>query len=366
MTETVLKMAKWKVRMYQEGDEEGIIKFMNLVWPQFEHTMEHWLWKYKNNPFGFLLIVADCKNEIVGQMGSLLVDLKIGDTIMKGSQRVDLAVHPKFRRQGVTETMEKFMRVRAAEEDMPISYAFPNEPSYYFGVIKMGWFDICKVPELILFLNTYNVIKRKYERLGKVKLISYFSKIVDSLISAKTIKDSGAPIRERLKTYDVSAFDDHVDEFWKRVSASFNVGVVRSSKYLNWRYFMRPNADYKAFLVKDDNQIEGYIILSVRKLEYGKEGYILDALASTQSICRQLLHLAIEYFSRREVDIIKCWMLKDHFWHKILKENGFIPNFFNPRQQTRLVAQIYSPKLLEFYKNASKKWYITYGDWDVP
>jgi len=358
-------MKEWKVRMYQEGDEESIIQLMKLVWPQFEHTIEHWRWKYQNNPLGYLLVVAECKNEIVGQTASLGVDLMIDNSIIRGSQGCESAVHPEFRRQGMLETMEKFMRKKSAEEGIPISYGFPNEPLYY-GLIKSGWFDVCMVPELIFCIDTYNVIKRRYRRLGKFQVVSYFSKFADELFSLRRDEGSKALNRDHLKTQEVVSFDEHIDKFWEKVSSKFTLGVVKTSKYLNWRYLKKPRSDYKAFIVEDDSQIEGYVVLSIRKVKHGKEGYIADAHASCDGTGRHLLHAAMEYFIKQKVDIIKCWMLKDFFWHKILKQNGFVNNFFNsPREQTRLVARINTPNFLESYKNSLRKWYVTYGDWDV-
>jgi hypothetical protein len=70
-------MKQWKVRIYQEGDETGIIDLMNLVFRQTKYDMEYtreramkfWSWKYKTAPRGFLTVVADDHGKLVGHIG---------------------------------------------------------------------------------------------------------------------------------------------------------------------------------------------------------------------------------------------------------------------------------------------------------
>ena len=91
----------WKVRMYQEGDEIGIVSLVNLVFPSSEYRMRCWLWEYKNNPYRFLTVVAEHKGKIVGHMGLFLIDVKVGNRVIRRSQACDLCVHPDFRHQGM-------------------------------------------------------------------------------------------------------------------------------------------------------------------------------------------------------------------------------------------------------------------------
>ena len=50
------------VRPYQPGDEEGLVELLDLVfapWPDRDlrcTAVEHWRWKYLDNPFGVNMV----------------------------------------------------------------------------------------------------------------------------------------------------------------------------------------------------------------------------------------------------------------------------------------------------------------------
>lgn len=54
-------------------------------------------------------------------MALLPVEMRIGDKIVKGSQAVDLIVHPEFRRKGIFLAIGRFITNDAGEKE-DISY----------------------------------------------------------------------------------------------------------------------------------------------------------------------------------------------------------------------------------------------------
>lgn len=355
--------------MYREGDETGILSLLNLVFPDAQFNIERWLWEYKNNPFGHLEVVAEYNGQIVGHMGFVPVDMKIGDTVVKGSQAVDLAVHPNFRRQGMFLKLGRTLAKKAAEEGMPFTYGVPNETAYY-GHLKYGWFDVCMIPVLISLSNRYNLIKRKIKETRKWDF-SALSKgmwmwghnLLFSILKYDRFEISAV---ENVKINEISSFDERVDVFWKNVSNDYGIITVRDRKYLNWRYFERPNTDYKAFLAEKDGSIEGYMILCTRTFNHEKEGYVVDVLASSEDIFKYLIRVAIEYFKKEKVAHTRCFMLNGHFGYKILKQSGFTRDYISHEWgwRLRLIARINSKQLWGSYISAAKKWYITIGDTD--
>lgn len=349
-----IQMARvWKVRMYREGDETGIVSLFHVV-PGSKYTIKRWFWEYKNNPFGCVETIAECNGQIVGHMGLIQVNMKIGDNIVRGSQAVDLIVHPNFRRQGMFLAIGKTLVKRAAEDGASFSYGFPNVPAYH-GHLKYGWLYVNDIPILMKCLNLSSLIRPR--------LISRDGLIwgVECLLSTYKGKRYQVPTIENPKIHKVSSFDKRLDKFWNSVSKGYGIIVVRSMTYLNWRYFRKPYANYKAFIAEKDGRVEGFMILYVKTFKYQKVGYIVDILAGSRGIFRHLIHAAVEYFTNQKVDFVLCWMLKSHFGYKILKENGFI-QLHNHR---RLIARINSPELLEPYKSAARNWYVTMGDSDL-
>jgi len=345
--------------MYQEDDEIGIVSLINLVSPSNKYNKRRWLWEYKNNPYGFLTVVAEDNGRIVGHMGLVLIDVKVGNKIIRGSQACDLCVHPDFRRQGMFLTIGKTLMRRASEKRVFFTYGFPNEPAYH-GHLKYGWFDVARIPALVTYLDAYRAITEKYEKLRRIDtLTKKFSRFVDYFFSRK--REHELPSIENLRITEASSFDERINEFWNRVSKNYSIIVVRNRNYLNWRYFGRPDLNYKVLLAEDDGHIEGYLVMSTQKSERGKVGYIVDVLSSSKDIFLNLIHTSIEYLSRQSVDSVRCLMTKDHIWYKALKENGFTSYL---QQRLRFIARINSLHFLQQYKTA-KEWYLTYGDSDM-
>lgn len=343
--------------MYQEGDEIGIVDLMNLEVRVSEYSLRRWLWRYKNNPYGFLTVVAEHNGQIVGHMGLFLVDIKVGNKIIKGSQASELFVHPDFRRQGMFLAIGKALMKKALDEGVFLTYGFPNEPAYH-GHLKYGWFDVSMIPVLVTYLNTYEAIKLKAAKLRMAPLTKQFSRFIDYFYSKK--REHKFPSTGNVSITEASCFDEYINEFWNRVSKNYVTIVVRDRKYLNWRYFDRPDVKYSVLLAEKAGQIEGFLVMSTQESERRKVGYIIDVLSTSRDVFLNLVHTSIEYLSRQSVDSIKCLMLKNHIWYKALNEHGFT-SF--PHPKLRLCARINLPHFFQTYTTA-KEWYVTYGDCD--
>ncbi|EMR73439.1 hypothetical protein MCGE09_00525, partial [Thaumarchaeota archaeon SCGC AB-539-E09] len=84
------------IRLYETGDEENIIDLLQLVfegWPRFDlefEPIEHWKWKYLDNPTGLSTITVGVINdEIVSCLLNLPRMIKIGDSVVKAGDALD-------------------------------------------------------------------------------------------------------------------------------------------------------------------------------------------------------------------------------------------------------------------------------------
>ena len=347
----------WKVRLYKEGDEAGIVRLMNLEPREREYLMARWMWRYKNNPYGFITAVGVHDDEIVGHMGLFLMKIKVGDQTIMGSQASELVVHPNFRRQGMFLTIGKTIMKKAFEEKVWLTYGFPNPPAYR-GHLKYGWFDVSMIPVLVTYLNTYEATKNKWTKLkGFDPIMKRFSRFVDYFYSSK--RQRKLPAAENVSITEISSFDERINEFWSRMVKNYSIAVVRNCEYLNWRYFQNPEINYKVFLA-EKNQVEGFLVTAIQESKGRKVGYFIDVLSTSMDVFQNLICATIEHLSRQSVDSIKCLMLKNHVWYKTLKEHGFT-DFTHPK--LRMCARVNSSHFFPPYKMA-KEWYVTYGDCD--
>ena len=355
----------WSVRTYEKGDEDGIFELTKAVYPEKKYNREKWMrwwrWMYIENPAGDSRIwIADHDGKIVGQYPLVLVNMKIGEEIIKGSQNIDLMTHPDYQRQGMFFTLEKKALSEAGKEGINITYGFPNEPAYP-GHLKSGWFDICPLQVMIKPLNWKNTLKLKINNTLLLKIGAIGGRVVEHAI----YQTKKAPIVRDLTITQISSFDDRINKFWiKKVSNQHQIAVIRDKEYLNWRYVDTPDINYTIYLAEERGAICGYIVLRCVKKEDLLFGYIFDITApmDRMEIVHCLLSRAIEYFEDEKVDLVFCKMIANERYCKIFRKNGFISSRFI--KGVGFCAYTSDLKISKTYLKDSKNWFIQLGDSD--
>lgn len=102
------------VRPYFPGDEEEIVKLLELVftgWPHFDLAcipLEHWRGKHQNNPFQTSFIAEALSiGRIIGANQSLPTRIKIGDGIILCVFSANTVVHPDFMGKGIYSKIDE-------------------------------------------------------------------------------------------------------------------------------------------------------------------------------------------------------------------------------------------------------------------
>jgi GNAT superfamily N-acetyltransferase len=363
------------VRKYIKGDEKSYVAFMNSIYLEPRFNLKLWNWEYGNNPFGYIQTFGVSEDRVVGHMGLICVPMKVGNQTIRGSQAVDLAVSRAFRRKGMFIEIGKRLMQDARDEGIAISYGVPSEPAYR-GHVKYGWFYVSEIPVLVKIISrkgfliftleygcayAHNFIKRP-----SFRFIAKFIGLVKNSIKASITRH-----REYLsdsnnfETHEATSFDEQIDEFWEVTSKQYSILVARNSKYLNWRYVMRPNSGYVIRTVTRQNKIEGYAVLSTESHGSlkGKRGYIVDIFARSEKAIYHLLQSAFDYFVEEKVDLVTCWMLKNQMPFGCLSKRGFINDSFISQ---KLICRINTNDegFAELYRRSEKGWFFTIGDSD--
>lgn len=353
----------WIVRLYREGDEQVIFNLMRPEYGMSSRHRSHWYWEHKHNPFGGSLIgVAEHNGQIVGHISFVPLKMKIGENVVVASQGVELIVHPDFRRLGIFSAMEGLLLGEVEKKGILITYSFPTQPVRK-GHSKYGFFDVSNVLVLIKCFDAYNALihKNPIFKKGKFFLRSVLRPF-DSVFRA-FFKTRKMPLIESLRVAEISSFDDRINNFWDSVSREYGILLVRDKKYLNWRYFEKPDQDYKVLVAEKDRRVLGYMVLACEEVKNLKAGCIVDMLVSFNEtdVIQCLISKAIEYFVKEKVDFITCWTLKHSPLYKILKDNGFICS----HSKHTLTARLNSPILSEKFVKDPRNWYVSMGDSDL-
>lgn len=103
------------VRAFDAKDEPAVLDVLKAAFGQWPREIdsiapsEFFRWKHTACPFGpTALLVAEADGRVIGLQGYMPWRLRSGGRTLKTIRRVDLAVHPDYRRMGVS------MKIRAA------------------------------------------------------------------------------------------------------------------------------------------------------------------------------------------------------------------------------------------------------------
>lgn len=343
------------VRKYEEGDEKGILELRKLCFGRtgYDYRMKQWVWEHKENPHGKWIWVVEHNGQIVAHISLVLVRVKVGNKILKSGIAADAMTHPRFQRRRLQQKMYIPSDEGLVKAGIYFSYWFPGEIMLKHG--RQGIDYTCKIPALVKFFDTDETIR---ELIGGRFLAKVLSVFLNPIINV-FFRSKRKPIIEDVKIAEIKQFDDRINDFWEKVSRFFRVIVVRNRKYLNWRYFKRPDSNFKVLLAETDGKIQGYIVFSSK----GGKGFIVDLLVYPHrlDVVQKLVSMTVEKLRDERVQRIVCLMLKNNRFYKVIRTNGFVPT----PSILGFGVSIYLPSQVstEFIRNPDN-WYLTLGDTD--
>ena len=341
----------WSVRIYKEGDEEEILKLRKLCFGSA--NLDEWIWEFKNSPLDSLMMVAESEGQIVGFLSYLFVKMKVKNEILKGSIVCDAMVHPDFRRKGLWRTLNKILWEEAEKKGNGISYSFRKRAS----ALLKEQSAICRVPVLVKFFDTYEEMKKRVGNQFLAKILSIFANSIFRFF----YRTKKCPPVKNLVLSEITEPDDRINSFWVEASTAFKIAIVRDKEYLKWRYFQRPNSNFKVLLAEEGSEILGYIVFSVQRTPDDKIGYIIDIITHPDrpEIIQFLISKAVDRIRKEKVSLILCKMMKNNAYYKVFRENGFFKIL-----GSYLIVRADPSKVPEMFVKDPNNWYLTFGDSD--
>lgn len=288
--------------------------------------------------------------------------MKVKDEVYFTSLSLDTMTHKDYRGQGIFPTLAKGLYNDLGETGIPITYGFPNTYSINGFIKKRDWFEIADVPIYIMPLNFINLINRYL----KIKFLSNFIGNILNFFFNLFLKRYKIP--NKINIEKIKEFDKTFDNLWELVKDEIIIGVIRDSKYLNWRYFQKPEEEYIVFAIKSNELLKGYVVLKIEERFNLKIGLIIDIITDPSNMAYQdyLINYAIFYFKKKKVDIISVIMFPHWRYYESLKRYKFIKiikKFFP--EEIHFGARKNSDNFDFQLVKDPKSWYLTWGDTDV-
>ena len=221
----VARKDSFSIRPYSSGDEGKILPAFNEVFGT-QRTIEHWYWKFKDNPYGSYKI-SDAFSEdgkLVAHYAGYPVPFYCDTDHIPGTflslQIGDTMTRPEVRHigRGKTSILSRTARHFYARycDQVPFTYGFNTGTIKRFGERFLGYQYIDPVPY-------------------RVKKIA-----ASSLLRYPFLKRILSKYHVRM----INAFDRAFDSLFERTAASYRFLVKRESRYLMWRYRDCPDKDY--------------------------------------------------------------------------------------------------------------------------
>ena len=290
------------LRPYEKGDENTILPAFREVF-KAQRSIEHWHWKFRNNPYGAYKIAqaASRSGDLAGHYSGYPVPFYAScgnGKFFLSFQIGDIMTLPGFRRLGLGRTsvlgrITEYFHYKFCVDHIPFLYGFVGGSHRKFGERFLGYQYMSEIPFHVLDIQdamptrATEWIKRKF-----------------CGIRVEAVHDIGPEF----------------DVFFQRASGSYGMLVKRDAQYLKWRYGDCPDNVHRIFALKRFGKLMGWCVFRLRDsvLVWG------DALFQEQGK-RQvpvLLSHVLNVFPG--VQRIEAWFSgKPAWWTEVLRQLGF-------------------------------------------
>lgn len=346
-----------RVEQFKLSDQDALLSFLRLAYADEPRKSEptYWRWHYLENPYtssdDVPLWILKHGSQIVGQMATIPVELKVGNDKTKAIWILDFIILPEYRGQGFGKRL-----MGAARESYGTMIALGFNPQSEAVLRSHKWVALGGVHRYHRLLYPGNAFSEvgKFEPLRKFVNLGY---------APFRLRHTSTPNIADGQIRQVSTFDAAFTDLWDRAATQWQCAVIRSPGYLEWQFGRQPGKQFEVLGAFDQERLLGYVVLFFRKGERHKvapkvaiSDICYDASNSASVIddlLQAALHLALERCAGSMVmDIL------DPVVESRLKPLGF----WRIKNAPRFMAGTSEYQDL-IYRESN--WFLTRGDSDV-
>ena len=364
------------IRAYQPGDEDGIICLMSPMGWQHLKSTDHWRWEYRDCPDGHALIqVAEHDGDIIGHYASLPIPMQCDRAVIPAGKVEGSAVDIRYRGAAARKffpaeenptifgKLIQALFAQADQEHTKLLWGFPNDAAVSVQV-RLGY-DYLKIPRSLLMrpLNPSAVAKRVLAKRVPSKLLSpILASGAATFIRMRNVLAQRVSTGEpTYRVRQVASFDEQIDHLWSRwMKMRHCVTLVRSRKYLSWRFVENPNASYTRWVVEKDDCLTGYLITSAYQRDGYREGSIVDVLVENEEALDALLLRCIDAFKQDKVDVVTVWSIPNNPHHALYERTFQRHGFWISRSSPlHVILRATDGDAMRAYLLDPSHWYLT-------
>jgi GNAT superfamily N-acetyltransferase len=346
-----------RVEQFRKEQTDALLRFLRVAYAGEKRKSEpaFWKWHYLENPNTKIddvpLWVVAYGDEIVGQLATIPVQLKVGSETRPAIWILDFIVREDFRGKGLGKRL-----VLAAREKYSTTITLGiNEQSA--GLFRsMGWMEMGCIHRYQKLLYAGNGLKGAAQippLRGVLNLLS---------MPLRT----GITKAARRNSYAVSAvneFGAEFDDLWERVSRQWLCVARRDARTLAWQFELQPGKKFETIGLYSNKRLVGYAVLFFRKgkSNTGPSKAAISDLCYEQENAAEIVDTLIEAALRRAMER-RAGSLVTDVLDKVVEERLKQYGFWK-------IAK--SPQFMAWATEASdvickpENWFLTRGDSDV-
>ncbi len=303
-------------------------------------------WEYSSNPDGKAMVyLAGDGQKIMSQYIVLPRRYVLDQERSIGSISLNTVTHPGYRGKGYFTQLAELTYSECIAQQIGFTIGFPNKNSVKGFVGRLKFTLIGSLP---LMLKVMNPIKAIYSFFFG-RNIRYDDFNIDLKVSGVTELD--------LKT-DLHAYTVFWNEFIKR-----NVFTTdRSPEFIKWRYSQIPIRKYHLYKVVTNDKIVSVVILRTKRIFGVRCAIVVDLLTLSKHESTEEL---IRKFGGASADLMISTVPINSLESESLKSAGFfkVPEILMLKK-LYFILRIHSRKI-SGNVTVFKKWFITFGDYDI-
>jgi GNAT superfamily N-acetyltransferase len=252
-----------QIKQFELSDQNALLSFLHQAYPGEPRRSDStfWNWHFLENPYALKddipVWLAKSNNEIVGQMATIPVKLKLGAVENRGLWSIDFIILPEYRGQGLGTRLVQTAQATYSETMMELGHNAQSGAVFR----KLKWMEMGNINRYHRLLYPGNAIK-EISRLSPLRHLTNF-------VYAPFRKGLSASSHEVDGLREVMAFDSSFDDLWQDACAQWPCAVVRGSRFLEWQFMKQPGKKFDVLGYYEGDRLLGYVVLFFRKVGPG-------------------------------------------------------------------------------------------------
>lgn len=248
-----------QINQFKLSDQDALLSFLRVAYSDEPRKSEidFWKWHYLENPYtspdDIPLWIVRSEKQIVGQLATIPVDLKVGSEKTRAIWILDFVILPEYRGQGLGKRL-----VLAARESCPtmLTLGINDQSTAVFRSLK--WVPLGG-------LHRYHRLLYPGDAFSEVAKFEPLRRLVNLSYAPFRPRYAQASDTEGYSVRQLTTWDADLEDLWRRASAQWTCAVVRGPRYLEWQFARQPGKKFDVLGLYDHERLVGYVVLFFRK-----------------------------------------------------------------------------------------------------